>query len=231
MGPDWTKELSRWIWVIVLLFTSHLCSSTSLLSSSNFRKYKTGKYISWLKLCAGVQCADLRHVWMECRRRWSAFLSKHSRSRKPRAIWQGLASVAIWFESTVSFLPHTLPFLPNFQFHPQIELLPWHLPSFFFSTGLMSQHVISSSFLVTQGKGIVVWSSEAISTSYSSFSTSNDSASGRATATAVKTKPHARLKSWTCQQGHVSVASPLLREALGNKSRWHCMNSRLFLKL
>lgn len=138
MWPDWTKELSRWTWVIVLLFTSHLCSSTSLLSSSNFRKYKTGKYISWLKLCAGVQCADLRHVWMECRRRWSAFLSKHSRSRKPRAIWQGLASVDIWFESTVSFLPHTLLFFPfsapfthsNVQFHPQIELLSWQV--FFF---------------------------------------------------------------------------------------------------
>ncbi len=137
-----------------------------------------------------------------------------------------LSQPSLFYLTPFLFFPFSAPFThSNFQFHPQIELLSWHL------FGLMSQHVISSSFLVTQGKGIVVWSSEAISTSYSSFSTSNDSASWRATATAVKTKPHARLKSWTCQQGHVSVASPLLREALGNKSRWHCKNSRSFLKL
>lgn len=162
--------------------------SPSFPSSPDFRKYKTGKYIIWL-----VSSADLRHVWMECSRMWCAF-----QSRKPWAVWPGLASTAVWFESTVSFLPHTYPFFPSLpasHCNFQTERLSWHLFFFVCVTGLMSQHVISSSFLVTQGKGIVVWSSEAISTSYSSFSTSNGSASGRATATAVKTKPHGRLKS------------------------------------
>lgn len=91
-----------------------LSSSPSLPSSPNFMKYKTGKYISCLKLWAGVQCWFETCVWMECSRMWCAFLSKHSRSRKPRAIWPGLASSAVWFEPTVFFLPHS-PLLFSFS--------------------------------------------------------------------------------------------------------------------
>lgn len=136
-----------------------------------------------------MSSADLRHVcW------WNAadddVLSSPS-TAGPKNLepydwaWPPLLSDLV---QTVSFF-YLTPFLfsfsapshSNFQFHPQIELLSWHLWVFFDPTDVSACHFFF--FPCDTGKGIVVWSSEATSTCYSSFSSSNDSASGWATAT------------------------------------------------
>lgn len=126
--------------VYLLLLTSESTKLANILAGLN---------------SALVSSADLRHV---CG--WNAAdddvlsspstagpknLEPYDRAWPP--LLSDLSQPSLSFTSHPSFFPSLPPSHSNFQFHPQIELLS------FFLTRPMSQHVISSSFLVTRGKG------------------------------------------------------------------------------